>query len=148
MSGTKFFNVRDVLQTLNAVSLDADAGGFGENDFVKYKPMGPLFTSKRGCDGEVTRNATNENRCMIEIHIMSTSDMNDRLSALISADLIAENGAGAGPYLSKDKNGRTIVAAERAWIVGWPEEFPQGSEAAPVMWTIECAQAKMFFGGR
>lgn len=144
----KSYSVLDVVQTLSGVGLDADAGGFGESDFVKFAPLGPLFEDKIGADGEVTRYPTNENRCDVTITVMSTSDMNDRLSALLLTDISTENGAGAGAYLCKSKHGRTVVAAERAWIIGWPDDVSLGKEPGPVTWKLRLANAKMFFGGQ
>lgn len=141
------YNVLDVVQNLAGVDISADLGGLSPDDFVKFSPDGPSFETKRGCGGDVTRYATNNKMAHVEIHVMSTSAMNDRLTAIHAADLLTPNGAAVGPYVLKDKHGRTAIAAEHAWIVGWPDGVDLGKEPGTVVWKLDLALAVPFIGG-
>jgi len=104
--------------------------------FVKVTPKGPAFDTEAGCDGEVTRFATHERRCMIEIGLKRSSRHNAELAAVHAADRESTGGAGIGGFLLKDNNGSTLIACDRAWIVQLPD-WEMGKAVGDVTWQLE-----------
>lgn len=120
--------------------------GFADGTFINVSRITEAFTSVVGSDGEVARSKSNDNRRRIELTLLQTSDSNDVLSALHTADLEAPNGAGVAPFTIKD-GGRFLLVAPVAWIVQSPdEEF--GREATGRTWVFETDNdVKVFDGG-
>jgi hypothetical protein len=107
------------------------------------------FTAYVGADGEVSRAATNNGLATITLTYAQTAAANDRLTALLKADIAAPNGAGAGMYSARDVNGRMLVQAERAWVMGYPS-VTLGKTIQVVEWKLQLADASLasFIGGR
>ncbi len=143
--GMKAWNIRDLSISLNAVPL-AD-GGFADDEVFSLAWDEEQFGKYVGADGEVTRHNTNNFAAEATLRYQQTSGMNDRLTALLQADL-APNGGGAGVFKVHDKEGRLVVLAERAWVKGFPE-IKAGKTVQVVEWKIDLADARAtFVGGR
>lgn len=122
---------------LNAV--DVILAGIALKDGLtsfEIAPTGPAFATEAGADGHVVRYATHEKRAMCNIVLKGSSEENAKLSALHAADVAATNGAGVVPFMLRDNNGTTLVATDKAWIVGLPTKT---MAAAPgdVTWVVE-----------
>ncbi|MEY4548241.1 MAG: hypothetical protein RL685_4436 [Pseudomonadota bacterium] len=102
---------------------------------VEISMEGPAFSDDIGADGSVCRSATNERRANANIVMKGHSEEHAKLSALHAADVSATNGLGVAPFLFKDGNGSSLVATDKAWIVGMPGKT---FAAAPgdVTWVI------------
>jgi hypothetical protein len=147
MSGMKAFNIKDLAISLSGVPLDA--GGFGDDDVLSIEWDEDQWETFTGADGEVTRSATNNYQATATLRLSQTSDVNDRLSALLHADLALPNGAGAGAFMCKDVHGRAVISSERAWVNGFPKEVKFGKGTKVWEWQIKLANARTsVLGGR
>jgi hypothetical protein len=144
--GFKAWNIRDLAINLNAVPLDD--GGYGDDEVMTLEWEGDFFEDFIGADGEVSRSNTNDYRATVTLRFAQTAAANDRLSALLQADLTAPNGAAAGIFTARDKEGRLVVTSERSWIMGYPSV--KAAKTVQVNeWKIRLADARAsFVGGR
>ena len=145
--GFKAWNINDLSISLSAVPLDE--GGYAEDEVMTLEWAEDQFTPYVGADGEVARANTNNSMATVTLKYAFTAAANDRLSALLQADLALPNGAGAGVFMARDKHGRTVVGAERAWVVGLPSvTFAKTIQVNE--WKIQLANAlpTSFIGGR
>jgi hypothetical protein len=144
--GFKAWDINDLAINLNGIPLDQ--GGYADDEVMTLEWEGDFFEDFIGADGEVTRSNTNDFRATVTLRYAITADANDRLSALLQADLAAPNGAGAGIFTARDKEGRMIITSERSWIMGYPQV--KGAKTVQVNeWKIRLANARAsFVGGR
>ena len=119
-----------------------DAGG----TFLSIEFLNDAFVDEVSLDGQVTRSKTNDNRATAKVTLMSSSESNDFLSALHTADKLAENGAGVGAFLYEDLNGTTVYAAAECWVVKAPK-LDKGQKAVPLEWEIRIANLVEHVGG-
>lgn len=120
--------------------------GFDEDEFVLMEPNEELFNLQVGADGEATRTRNNNNSGRITITLLSTSASNDALSALFTLDANTPGAKGTGPFLAKDLSGRTIGAAEVAWIVK-PAAVRWSRSGSNRVWILETNNLLLFVGG-
>ena len=141
--GTRVYDSNEVAVVFGPNIIDA---GRADGEFVKITREAAAFSSKVGCDGDVTRSRMNDNRAKVEITIMQTSPSNDIFSAQHILDKLTPNGDGIMPLFIKDNNGRSLFTAEHAWIENDPETaFDR--EAGTRVWVLECARLRSFIGG-
>lgn len=147
MAKFKAWNIRDLCLSLNAVPLDD--GGYAEDEVMTLEWAEDQFVPYVGADGEVARANTNNFLATVTLKYAQTAAANDRLSALLHADLVAPNGAAAGIFAARDKHGRLVVTSERSWVMGFPG-FTAGKTIQVVEWKIQLANAYplTFIGGR
>lgn len=145
--GFKAWNIRDLCISLNAVPLDD--GGYGEDEVMALEWAEEQFTAFVGADGEVSRAVTNNYMATVTLKYAQTAAANDRLSALLRADLLLPNGAGAGVFAARDRNGRLVIGAERAWVMGYPS-VAAAKTIQVNEWKIQLADGftTTFVGGR
>jgi hypothetical protein len=143
----KAWNIRDLSLSLNAVPLDG--GGYAEDELMSLEWAEDQFTTYVGSDGEVSRASTNNGVATVTLKYAQTANANDRLTALHLADLALPNGAGAGVFQARDKQGRLVVLSNRAWVKGLPP-LTLGKTIQVFEWKIELADARLtsFIGGR
>jgi len=147
MAQMRAWNIKDLTISLNAVPLSD--GGYGEDEVMQLEWEEDQFTSYVGADGEVSRAATNNGLATVTLTYAQTAAANDRLSALLKADMAATNGAGAGMFQARDINGRMVVLSERAWVMAYPS-VTLGKTIQTIEWKIQLADAALgsFIGGR
>jgi len=139
----KIYDSNTVSITFLGVPID---GGYGPDEFCKVASVSDMFGDVIGCDGAVTRSNNNDRRGEITITLMQTADANDFLSATLNLDINATNGAGVGVLMIRDKSGRSLHMAEKAWIAARPEKvYKKGAEG--LAWKIRCANLESFDGG-
>lgn len=144
--GFKTWNINEMASSLCGVPVDA--GGYAEDEVFGVEWSEDWYTKYTGADSEVTRVRTNNFGCVATHRYAQTSDMNDRMSAILAADLLLPNGGGAGVYSLKDTEGRTVLIAERAWIIG-PPALKFAKTVQVYEWKIDIHNARgSFFGGR
>ena len=144
--GFKAWNINDLALSLNAVPLDA--GGYAEDEVFTLEWGEDWFQKYVGADGEVTRSRTNNFGAVATLKYAQTADANDRLSAILQADVLLPNGAGAGMFMARDVEGRLVVQAQRAWVMG-PPPIKLAKTVQVYEWKIDLADARgSFFGGR
>jgi hypothetical protein len=141
----KIYDSNEVSLIVAGLPIESGRGEEG-GAFVKLSQVSNAFEDKVSLDGDVTRSKTNDNRYDVTVVLMSSSASNALLSALHTADKLAGNGAGVGPFLLKDRQGNTLYAAPSCWIQKMPDqEF--GQTAVPVEWPIRVANMIPFIGG-
>lgn len=118
--------------------------GFADGSFVVVERNEQAFTLKTGVDGEGTRSKSNNKSGKITITLMSSSKSNDDLSAFALADEL--NNTGAVPVMVKDNGGRSLHAAETAWVQKIPND-DKAKEANERVWIMETDSVNMFIGG-
>lgn len=120
--------------------------GYADGTFVSVDFNEDAFTLQVGTDGEACRSKSNNRSGRVTFTLGQWSMSNDLLSAVANLDLSTPNGDGIGPLLVKDFTGRSLYAAEKAWIVKMPTaEF--GREATSREWIIETDFLVAFCGG-
>lgn len=141
------WNIKDLAISLNAVPLSD--GGYGEDEVLQLEWEEDQFTPFVGADGEVSRAATNNGLATVTLTYAHTAAANDRLTALLKADIAAPNGAGAGMFVARDLNGRMLISSERAWVAGYPS-VTLGKTIQTIEWKLQLADAALasFIGGR
>jgi structural protein KPP10_ORF10 len=144
--GFKAWNINDLAISLNAIQLDD--GGYGDDEVFSLEWDEEQFADFTGADGEVSRYNTNNFKATATLRYAQTASANDRLSAILQADLLLPNGGGVGVFSVRDPHGTLVVLAERAWITGFPA-VKLGKAVSVNEWTIRLADARAtFIGGR
>lgn len=138
----KEYDPTDVDLFVSGVPID----GFADGEMITLSFTSQAFTSKVGSTGEVARSRSSDRRAVCTIKLMQTSDSNDLLSALYTADQLAKNGAGVGAFLLRDGQGRSIYTGESCWVQKHPDvSFDR--EPGAREWVIEIAACLPFTGG-
>jgi hypothetical protein len=144
--GFKTWNINELAVSLNAVPLDG--GGYAEDEVASLEWSEDWFAKYVGADSEVTRVRTNNFGCVLTLKYAQTADANDRLSAILQADINLPNGSGAGLVRLADTQGRTLVTSARAWVMG-PPPLKFAKSVQVYEWKIDVSDARgSFFGGR
>lgn len=140
------WNIRDLAISLNAVPLDD--GGYGDDEVLTLEWQDEQFEIFVGADGEVSRSSTNSGVATVTLKYAQTAAANDRLMGLLLADTNTPNGAGAGMFNARDKQGRAVIMSERSWVNGYPG-ITLGKTIKVVEWKITLVDARgSFLGGR
>lgn len=93
--------------------------GFAESTFINIETNGDGITAVVGCDQEIVRTiAPGSILRTITLTLLQSSDSNDELSLLANMD--NQSGAGIVPLAIKDLSGRTVLAADQAWVAKKP----------------------------
>lgn len=118
--------------------------GFAKGTFVTAERSGPNFERYTGTLGETARCRKRDRSGMIKFKTMSTSPINDLLSAVARTD--ESTGEGVGVFGGVDTNGTTVLNSSSAWITKWPsKEF--ADVVSELEWELECADLDLFLGG-
>lgn len=140
---TKVYDADEVSASLGGIPLNK---GTADGEFLRISMETDAFTDVVGTDGEVTRSKSNDRRATVEVILMQTSDTNDLLSALHVADLNAPGGVGIGSFLVRDRQGRAVFQADKAWISKEPDVvYDRGATARS--WMLRVAHLRSFHGG-
>lgn len=144
--GFKSWNINELAMSLSAVPLDG--GGYPDDEVFSIEWAEDWYTLYTGADGESVRTRTNNFAATVTVRFAQTADANDRLMALLLADIKLPNGGGAGVFTARDLEGRLVITSERAWIVG-PPAVKLGKTVQINEWKIHLADARgSFIGGR
>jgi hypothetical protein len=141
--GTKVYDSNEVVVVVGPNIINS---GRNDGEFVKITKTTAAFSTKVGCDGDVTRSRLNDERAKVEITVMATSSANDIFSALHALDKATPNGDGVVPLMVKDNNGRSLMVAEHCWIENDPE-VAFDREAGTRTWPLEVSSIRSFIGG-
>lgn len=110
--------------------------GLADGTFLSISTTTAAFTSKAGPDGEVTRVRQHDRRAQARFTTMQTSEVNDRLSAVLRADRAATNGQGVGMFFVQDRSGTTVVRSSKAYISDDPD-IELAMDATTREWIID-----------
>jgi len=137
-----FYNADLYVISLGGVRIQ----GFADGEFLTIKPSRPKFERTVGVDGEEARARNSDRTTECVIKLLQTSASNLYLSTLLQTDMDAPNGAGVVPLLMQDISGNSIVTADQAWIVDFPElSYDRGVKTTE--WTIHTGMAIYVAGG-
>ncbi len=142
-AGFRVYSSSQVTISIAGISI---TGGFADGDFVSIERETEAFSDVVGTDGEVTRNATKDNRATSNITLMQSASANQLLSELHNSDKNAEGGAGVGRFLIEDLNGTTLHEGAQCWIMSDPDVV-YGREAGAREWPVRIANLINSFGG-
>lgn len=118
--------------------------GFAEGSFVTVARDEDAFNLTVGSDGEGARAKSNIKSGTVTLTLLQSSAGNDILSTLAKSDEL--NGGGVFPLLVKDASGRSLFAAETAWVQKLPDsEF--SNEITSREWVIRTDKLEAFVGG-
>lgn len=132
--------------SVSIVAFGIPISGYADGSFVSVERNEDSFTLQVGTDGESCRSKSNNKSGRVTVTLLQSSISNDLLSAQLALDELSPNGDGIGPFLMKDNSGRSLFAAEKAWIVKPPAAaFSRESESRE--WVIESADLVPFTGG-
>ena len=136
------------IKTLNPLKYRITFGpvilaGFAD-DAVEVEYTEDDFEVTAGCDGDVTMTATTRTDVRVRVNLKQTSDSNDQLSVIRTADKIT--GAGIFPLTIVDGSGRTAVFADSARIVKAPN-IGLGKTAKDYTWEFHTGPAIVHIGG-
>lgn len=113
--------------------------GFADGEFLTIEASAPDYETVVGTDGEVSRSRTNNRHATIMVKLAQTSDGNTFLTALLTAGLLAKNGADVGPMLVRDRvSGTCTWTASKCWIAK-PPNVSLDNKVTMREWTLECA---------
>ncbi len=121
-------------------------GGYADGEFLRIERETEAFSDVVGTDGEVTRNATKDNRATATIILMQSAEANQQLSELHNNDKNTEGGAGVGRFLVEDLSGITVHEGAQCWIMAEPDAS-YDREAGPREWQVRIANLINSFGG-
>jgi hypothetical protein len=144
MSTPRFqhYSFGDVTAAFGPIILD----GYQDGEGITIEHTSDAFTLKVGIDGKATRCKVLDRSATITIKLMQSSAANDLLSAVYLADQAAPNGAGVGPFIIRDHNGRSVFTAAESWIARAPDAtFDQ--EVSVREWKFGVAFLSEFHGG-
>lgn len=123
-----------------------EISGWAEGAFVEFDSAEEGWTTLVGTDGIVTR-VKNENEMVrVTLKLSQSSDSNAVLTALYDIDRASPGGAGVVPILIRDKQGTSLFASDKAWVVKKPA-VTYDKTPTPREWMIDCAGGKNFVGG-
>jgi len=119
--------------------------GLAEDTFVTVAEIGGGITSVAGIDGEVARSLSRDSRLRITVNLLQTSDGNALLGELHRTDK-ATDGNGTVPVTVTDLRGKSLHAADSAWIVKTPDAA-YGAKVGNREWVIETGPSINMIGG-
>jgi hypothetical protein len=96
-------------------------GGLSDGSFVTIKFLSPVYMSKVGVDGTVTRSRTNDRRFTCTLTVMQSSEINLALCGFVQADLGQNNGLNATTFSLLDLSGNTLLNSQYSWVAELPE---------------------------
>lgn len=118
--------------------------GYADGTFVNVARNNPAFALTVGSSGEGARAKSNDKSGTVTLTLIQSSLSNDALSAIAALDEASSDGV--GPLLMKDLSGRSLYAAETAWIQKVSDaEFAR--EITSREWVIETDSLEVFVGG-
>jgi hypothetical protein len=120
--------------------------GYADGEFITVERETDAFTDVAGTDGDVARAKQHDKRATCTLTLMQTAEANALLSTLALLDENADNGAGVGPFLLKDRGGLTVHTAAECWVMRMPDvTLDKGVTAR--QWKIRIASLNSFEGG-
>jgi hypothetical protein len=131
---------------VSVVALGIPITGYADGTFISIEQNEDDFSLMVGSDGDACRAKSNNRSARMTITLLQSSAANDLLSGVRALDILTPSGDGIGPFIVKDNSGRTLCAAEKAWITKPPSTtFSREVEARE--WVLETDTMVWFVGG-
>jgi len=140
----KIYSPRQI--TINFLNQTIDSG-YDDGDFCKIEANADDFELTMGTDGEGARSETGDRSAKFTVMLLQTSDGNAVFSAANNLDRAANNGAGVGPFMIRDRQGTSMYMADKTWVVGPPKSVTFGRKAQGREWVLETHNLVRFDGG-
>jgi hypothetical protein len=142
-TGLKTYSADEIVAVFGNIIMNE---GLADGTFITVEWDEDAYALSVGADGEATRSKTNNRAATITLTLMQTSDVNDLLSTQYLLDINSPGGAGVAPFLLKDTQGRTLMAAEQCWIQR-AANVEYGREATTREWVLRTSSLVPFIGG-
>lgn len=120
------------------------ADGYAKGTFIKVTPNSDSYTLEKGAAGDGVRSKVNDRSAKLELTLMSHSQANDVLAALMAAD--EQDSSAVGPLFLKELNGSMKVSGANAWIMRRPD-IERAEASGQTTWVFEIDDADIFPGG-
>lgn len=137
----KEYDPKQVIITWSGIPLNS---GIQDGTFLTVKRNTPVWKLFKGGDGEGARVRTSDHSGTLQVTVRNGSDINNVLSVAANLDLLT--GSVVAPLMVLDFSGRTLHAANRAFIVDFPTDTFATTEESRV-WVFEADDLFMFSGG-
>lgn len=118
--------------------------GYADGTFVKVERDEDAFSFTAGADGEGVRAKSNVKSATVTFTLLQSSAANDIFSAFALADEL--NNGGLFPLLIKDNNGRSLFAAESAWVQKMADSEFSG-DVTNREWVVRTDSLQVLVGG-
>ena len=128
------------------VAFGIPISGYADGTFISVEFNEDSFSLTVGADGDACRAKTSNKSARMTITLLQSSASNDLLSAVHASDILTPSGDGIGPFMLKDNSGRTLCAAEKAWIVK-PPTTAFSREVESREWVLETDAMISHVGG-
>lgn len=135
---SKIYNATEVTFSLAGIPIHK-TGGYADGEFIRIAYDTEGVIDAVGTDGEVTASLSNDERAIVTLILMKSSDSNDLMSALYKKQLATKLRQGIGALLIKDNSGRSMHQCTSSWIQK-PGDVAYGREVGTVEWPIRCAK--------
>lgn len=137
----KEYSFLDTIMLINGVEIS----GFDEgDDVITLERLNDSASHKIGTDGEMTVSISADRSGTATFRIMQTSDSNQFLSGLISAQ---ENGAFVPIFMQfKDTRGNDLASGSQGYITR-PANMTRGTSANSQEWVIVVERLDMLHRG-
>lgn len=137
------YDINQITIAMGTATIDS---GYPDGDVVTVESTKDDWEVEEGADGSVGFSATNTSLAKVTIRLQQGSKHNDELSAIRLLDKATPGGL-LVPFYLNDRNGRTLVTATKARIMGVPKNVTFASKVSAREWVIMCANVKRFDGG-
>lgn len=121
------------------------AEGAGDDEFITIEEPEDHFSVTQGADGTVTRSDMASSLLNVNVTLMATSPVNDKLSAIHELDRLTSGGAGVGPFMYANRLGTDTVVAPEAFIMKRPDRN-RAKAVGTVTWPFQLVNPKNFNG--
>jgi hypothetical protein len=118
--------------------------GFADGSMVKGARDEDAFSYTPSTSGGGTRTKSSSRAGKVTLTLQQSSESNKVLSALIKKD--EDSSDAIVPILIRDNSGFTVIKAESAYLVKWPD-FELSKELADHEYVFQCENLDIFLGG-
>lgn len=128
------------------ISRGAGASGYADGEFCKIEQSVDSFIEVVGTDGTVAWSKTNARSNEVTFRLLQVSATNAFLSAMLTTDEAAPNGAGIGVLVIQDLQGTTLFRANKARV--WkPAGMSFDKSAKEREWLFRAVRNSIVVGG-
>ena len=120
--------------------------GFGPDTMCTFEEDEDTFTVVEGVDGDFTRSKRIGKKGTLVVSLMSSSRSNDILSGVYNQDRAQPGGAGVGPCMVRDRNGTSVLATDKCYIIKAPP-ITRSRQAVALEWRIQVLGYALHVGG-
>lgn len=139
--GTRIFT--DVIVNVATLNLS----GFAEGEAVKMEYNDDRNHLVVGADGHGGRAVSADMSGRFTFKLLSTSNANTKLSALVAMDSLILSGKAVFPIVISYPDSKTIATGIKSWLVKCPDISFHKKEVTETEWVFETHEMISFVGG-